>query len=91
MKQELKFNLPCGDDITAERDIGSGLWELNSACELFTITIEPGDVNIKAIKDMLDKLLENTPKRIRKQLAASYKRAEQVDEVKIPASLLGYP
>lgn len=77
MKQELEFKLPCGDGIRAERDTCTGIWTLDSPSGLMlSITIEPGDANITAIKQMLDKLLENTPKKIRKQLAASYKRAE---------------
>jgi hypothetical protein len=59
MKKRIDVVLPCGEEIGLDRDSHEGIWYLD--CDVHSI--EATNTNIKAIKELLDDLLANTPER----------------------------
>jgi hypothetical protein len=66
MKRKLTPELPCGFSVVATRDANDSAWLVKQPSLFESISVKATTKNIRAIKQLLDQMLANTPKRFRK-------------------------
>jgi hypothetical protein len=66
MKRELTPELPCGFPVVTTRNANDNVWSVKQPGLFESISVKATTKNIRVIKQLLDQMLANTPKRFRK-------------------------